>query len=187
MFDYEANTEVDVSSVADAIRSSHRLAPLTDQQKLQRRIQQEIHREEQAWKAEQRRAERERRKQEAEATARYEAAVALSEQNRKRRLEREAEISRQVRDREIRDLRFQSEQQQAWQNNVTSSFRQTLANRQVQATFAEIDSIINPPAPAPAPEPEQTVVAADDGLGSPNIGDEDFNPRYWLRKPIFRR
>jgi hypothetical protein len=37
-FDYEAETDADadaVLSVADAIRSVHRLAPLTDEQKLQ--------------------------------------------------------------------------------------------------------------------------------------------------------
>jgi hypothetical protein len=182
-YDSEETKEVDVSSVVDAIRASSQLAPLTEQQKLNRRIQQEIYRDEQAWREEQRRAERERQQQEQEAIARHEAAVALAEENAKARRERQERIDREVHRRELNDLRFQTAQQQAWQNNVTNSFRQTLANRQVEATIAEIDSIINPPAPPPEPEP----IAADDGLGSPNIADEDFNPRYWLQKSIFRR
>jgi hypothetical protein len=110
--------------------------------------------------------------------------VELAEANRRARLERQERIDKEVHRRELNDLRFQSAQQRAWQNNVQSSFRQTLAYQQRQSTIAEIDSIINPPAPPPEPEP---TVVADNGLGSPNIGDEGFNPRYWLQKPIFRR
>jgi hypothetical protein len=150
---YEQHTPSDaVSSVADAIRASHRLAPLTEQQKLTRRITQEIAREEREWREEQRRAERERQQQEQEAIARHEAAAALAEQNRKARIERQERIDKEVHRRELNDLHFQSAQQRAWQDNVTSSFRPTLAYKQRQATLAEIDEIINPPAPPPEPD-----------------------------------
>jgi hypothetical protein len=50
--------------------------------------------------------------------------------------------------------------------------------------MGELEKMLSPPAPPPEPEP---VDVADDDLGSPNIGDPDFNPGYWLHKPIFRR
>jgi Asp-tRNA(Asn)/Glu-tRNA(Gln) amidotransferase A subunit family amidase len=151
-FDYTAiaDTPDGVVRAVAAEMSDSRLKPLSDQERLER-----AHwRKEQALLAKKLSAERERHEQERDAIARAEEAAEIAAANRKRRLEREAEISRQVRDREIRDLRFQSAQHQAWQNSVTSSFRQTLANRQRQATIAEIDAIINPPAPTPAPEPQ---------------------------------
>jgi hypothetical protein len=183
-FNYEENTEVDVASVADSIRSSCRLKPLTDQLKLRRQLEQEIWREEQAFLAEQRRAERERRQQEAEAIARHEAATALAERNRQLRLEQEKRNQERQREQTLVGLQIRATQQEVWANNVETAARAGLMQRQRQALMNELDAMI---APAPTPEPEQTVAVADDGLGSPNIADEDFNPRYWLRKPIFRR
>ena len=53
--------------------------------------------------------------------------------------------------------------------------RQTLMN--------ELEAMI-----VQTPETELVEVAQpDDDLGSPNIADENFNPGYWLQKPIFRR
>src|SRR6516225_6188372 len=88
-FDYDADTEADVSSVADSIRVSHCLPPPTEEQKAYRRAEIEAWREEQRWQSERRRAERERQQQEREGIARQEAAVALAEANRKRRLEQQ--------------------------------------------------------------------------------------------------
>ena len=45
--------------------------------------------------------------------------------------------------------------------------------------------VLAPQALPPEPEPEVTDVTNVD-LGSPSIADENFNPGYWLQKPIFR-
>jgi hypothetical protein len=181
-FDYEANTEVDVLSVADAIRSSHRLAPLTDEQKFRRQIEIEAWREEQAWASERREAERERLDAEQEAIARHEAAIEQAEANRKARLERQEQISRQVRERELADLRFQSTQHRAWQNNVENAARNAVAVRQRQALIADIESHFNPPPPPPEPITE-VVVVSEEEAGSPHLGDRDFNAKLWMQKP----
>jgi hypothetical protein len=52
--------------------------------------------------------------------------------------------------------------------------------------MGELDAMINPPQPQPEPEPE-VIYVADDGLGSPHLGDPDFNPGYWFNKPLRRR
>jgi hypothetical protein len=98
-------------------------------------------------------------------------------------------IDKEASRRQLANLQFQSAQQQAWQNNVTRSFRQTMAAQQRQGILSDLHAYFNPTPPV-QPEPEPIVVAADDGLGSPDIADEDFNPAYWLHKkpkPIFRR
>jgi hypothetical protein len=118
--------------------------------------------------------------------ARHEAALEQAEANRKARLELQEQISRQVRDREVADLRFQSAQQQAWQRNVENATRNAIAYQHQQTLMGELERMLSPPAPPPPPEPE-VVYVADDELGSPNIADENYNPRYWLDKPIFRR
>jgi hypothetical protein len=46
----------------------------------------------------------------------------------------------------------------------------------------ELEALTNPP---PQP-PELELEVTDIDLGSPNIGDENYNPGYWLQKPIFR-
>jgi len=153
-FDYEAETEIDVLSVADAIRSDYRLAPLTDEQKVQRRIEIEAWREEQAFLAEERCIERECQQAEAEAAARHEQALALAEQNRKARLERQEAISRQTREREITDLRLQSIRHQAWQRDVEIAARNAIAYRQRETLMSELDALVSPPPPQPSPEPE---------------------------------
>src|SRR5262245_24474602 len=103
-FDYDA-PDPDVTPVVDAIRAHYQLPELSQQEKESRRIYYEIRRGEQAWLAEQRRIERERQQAEAEATARHEAALERAEANRKARLQRSAEIERQTRELELRDLR----------------------------------------------------------------------------------
>jgi hypothetical protein len=46
----------------------------------------------------------------------------------------------------------------------------------------ELEALTNPPPQPPEPEPPEVT---DVELGSPNIGDENYNPGYWLQKPIF--
>ena len=104
------------------------------------------------------RIERERQEAEAELIARQEASAALAESNRKARLEREERISREVRDREIRDLRYQSARQQAWQDDVQRAVRKTIADRQRQAVLADLHNHFSPPPEPPPPPPGPEVV-----------------------------
>jgi hypothetical protein len=53
----------------------------------------------------------------------------------------------------------------------------------MQTVINALDRIVNPP---PPPE-TQIVYVSGDEFGSPNIGDSNFNPGYWLDKPIFGR
>jgi hypothetical protein len=179
-FNYEADTDADaVLSVADAIRSACRLAPLTDEQKIWRRVEIEAWREQQAWASEERRIERERQQAEQEAADRHEAAIALSEANRKARLERQERINRETHQRELADLRLQSTRHQAWQRDVDNAARRAVAIRQQQALLADVESHFNPPPPPPEPE----VIYVEAAEGSDQLGTSDFNPKLWMQKP----
>jgi len=178
-FGYETDTPADaVLSVADAIRASHRLAPLTDEQKLQRRIDQETWREQQAWQTEQRRIERERLETQHAEAERAEAALALAEANKARRLEQQQRDRERQRVGEILDLRLQTAQHRGWMINAENAARTAVAVRQRQALITDIESHFNPP---PPPE-EASVVVADDRLGSPNYFDDNYNPNYYHDK-----
>jgi hypothetical protein len=123
-FDYDAQTDVAaVSSVADAIRDSHRLVPLTEEQKLQRRLEIEAWQEEQAFLAAESRLERERQQDEAEAIARHEAALEIQEANRKARLERLERDRERQRDNQIAELSFRARQSELWQSSVQHAVR----------------------------------------------------------------
>jgi hypothetical protein len=185
-FDYNSPSVPDtaVADVVADIISAGKLPPLSDAEKEQRRIDREIYRWECQQRDEQRRIEYEERQAEAEAVARAEQAAEIAEANRKARLERQEQIARQVREREMADLQFKVRSHQVWQNHVDAAARIAVHQRQHQTLMGELEKMLSPPAPPPEPEP---VDVADDDLGSPNIGDPDFNPGYWLHKPIFRR
>jgi hypothetical protein len=180
-FDYESEEtkQVDVSSVADAIRSSQRLAPLTDEQKIQRRIQQEIYREEQAWKAEQRRAKRERLVAQRAEASRREAAIANEQARQKYNrelLERQKERQRET---DILDLKIKTGQATGWITGVENNARIGQYFRQRQALVDELDAIVNPP-PTPEPETEPEPVYPE----NPKIGDPDFYAKWNARRPL---
>jgi hypothetical protein len=174
-FDYTAtDTPSDVVlSVADAIRADYRLAPLTDEQKLQRRIDQEIWREQQALASERRAFEYQERQAEAEAIARAEQAAEIAEANRKRTLERQEQIARQVQQREMADLRLKVQSHSGWQSGVQRAVRQNLADQYRNTLMGELDAMINPPPPQPTPEPEPQIVVeqpAEDTRRLPPLG-----------------
>jgi cell wall assembly regulator SMI1 len=154
------------------------LAPLTDEQKQQRRIEIEAWREEQAWAAEQRRSEREQLAAEAEAIARHEADLERAETNRRMRLERQAQIEKATNQRELADLRFQSARHQAWQRDVERAARTALVQRQRNALLTELDQMANPP-----PENLTEIVYVEAAEGSDQLGTSDFNPKLWMQKP----
>jgi hypothetical protein len=155
-FDHTAEAPADaVLSVADAIRSSCRLAPLTEEQKLLRRAEMEVWHEEQQRLAEQRRADRERQRAEVEAIARAEVAAEIAESNRKARLQRSAEIERQARELELRDLRMRVTQQSMWQQNVDRAAYSAARQQYTNTLIGELDAMINPPPPQLEPDDDQ--------------------------------
>jgi hypothetical protein len=119
-FDYH-NTDTDpavVLSVADAIRSNYCLAPLTDGEREQRRLQNELHRWGRLQREEQRRAQRERQQQEQEAIARQEAAAERAEANRRLRLEQLERDKERQREQQLIGLQIRAHQQEGWINSV---------------------------------------------------------------------
>jgi hypothetical protein len=180
-FDYEA-PDVPATAVADVvadISSAGKPPPLSDKEREQRRIENELYRWQCQQRAEERAFEYQQRQQEAESLARHEAAIEQAEANRKARLERQEQISRQVRDREIANLRIQTAQQRGWMNNVETAARNAVAVRQRQALIADIESHFNPPPPPPEPE----VIYVEAVEGSDQLGSSDFNPKLWMQKP----
>jgi hypothetical protein len=184
MADHEADTpSADaVLSVADQIRSSHRLAPLTDEQKQQRRIAVEAWREEQALLAAERAFERERQQAEQEAAARAEQAAELAERNRVARLELQQRQCEQDLERRLVGLQIRAKQQEAWQNNVENAARIGFAQRQRTTLLGELEKMLSPPAPPLEPENVTEIVyVSEDEAGSPHLGDRDFNPKLWAK------
>lgn len=179
-FDYEADTPADaVLSVADSIRSSCRLPPLTEKQKEQRRVEIEDHQELERWRAEDRRAERERQQAETEAIARQEAAAEIAEHNRLRRLQQQREYMERAEHRsrslDLSALKFEAQSQAAWRAAVQQDLRAQYRNSLV----GELDAMIAAQNAQPA-EPQE--VNAVDQLGSPNFFDDDYNPNYYADK-----
>jgi hypothetical protein len=87
---------------------------------------------------------------------------------------------RQSRSNDLAILRNEAQQSALWRNAV----RNAVAYQQRQTLLNELEAAMTPPPPPPDP----IVIQPDDDLGSPHIADGDnFNPGYWLQKPIFRR
>ena len=151
--EFDAPSPEAVASVADEIRGHGKLAPLSDEEREQRRMEQQIWHERQAWLAEKRRTDWERQQAEAEEVARREQAAIANETARKARLARNAEIDRQVRQREMADLRMKVTQQGWWQTRVDAAANAANRQRYNETLMGQLDALINPP-----PEPEPTVV-----------------------------
>jgi hypothetical protein len=180
-FDYDSPS-VPASAIADVVReiqSAGKLLPLSDAEREQRRIAIELYRWECRQREEERRLERDRQQAEAEAVARQEAALEIAEANRKARLERQEQIARETRNREIRDLQLRAARADRWQSNVDTAAWMAIHQRQQTTLIGELEKMLSPPA-AP-PEPESGDVA-DDKLGSPNCFDENWNPNYYRER-----
>jgi hypothetical protein len=182
-FDYRAETEADVVlSVADSIRSANRLAPVTDEQKLQRRIEIEAWNEQQAFLAEERRFEYEQRQAEIEAVARHEAALEQQEANRKARLALQERQRERDRDQQLVGLQIRAKQQEVWQSSVENAARIGLGQRARTTLLGELEKMLTPPAPpSESNNVTEIVYVSEDEAGSPHLGDRDFNPKLWTK------
>jgi hypothetical protein len=181
-FDYDSPSIPDkaVADVVADISSRGQLPPLSDEEREQRRIANELYRWECQQREEERAFEYQQRQAEAESAARHEAALELAEANRKARLERQAQIDKAVREREISDLHFKARRAELWQSNVEHAARTALVQRQRQTLMGELEKMLTPP--SPPPEPEREIVYVSEDEGSPDLGDPDFNPKLWMQK-----
>jgi len=152
-----------VASVADEIAGHGKLPPLSDEQRAQRRMEQQIWAEQQAWLAEKRRIDWERQQAELADIARREQAAINAEANRKARLARNAEIDRQVRQREMADLRMKVTRQEWWQQKVDLAANIAARQRYNETLMGQLDVLINPP--PPPPEPEIVYVEPEEEVG----------------------
>jgi hypothetical protein len=187
MFDYDSPSVPDtaVADVVAAIRSHGQLPPLSDEGREQRRIANELYRRKCQQREEQRAFEYRERQAEGEAIARAEQAAEIAEANRKRTLERQAQIDKAANQSALADLQFRVRSHQVWQTGVQNAVRNQMAEQYRHTLMGELDALVSPTQPQP-PDTDDVIIASDD-LGSPNIADENFNPGYWLQKPIFRR
>jgi multidrug efflux pump subunit AcrA (membrane-fusion protein) len=83
--------------------------------------------------------------------AKREAAIAAAQTREKARRELSERLARVVREREIRNLQFQSAQSQAWQRNLENSYCATVIQQQRQALLDDLERHINPSPPPPGP------------------------------------
>jgi hypothetical protein len=180
-FDYEA-PDVPTSTVADVVAeiSSHGVAPtLTDEEREQRWLDNQIYLAQCRERDEQRRLEYQ---QEEAARAELEKAEWLAEHRKAeaaRQRERQEQFTRELHQRELRDMRFQLTQAKSWQRNVEQATRNTIAYQQRTTLMGELDAMINPPQPEPEPEP-QIIVVSDEG--SPELGSPDFDVGAFNKK-----
>jgi len=173
-----------VAAVADAIRAVHTIQPPSEEERAQRELDNQLWREEQRWRAEQRRLERERKQAEVAEQARREAAIAAEAARRKAQADARERYTREAREREIADLRLRTRRQEAWQRNVEIAARNAMAYQARQTLMNEIEALVCPPAPPPQPENTTEIVyLSEDEAGSPHLGDRDFNPKAWMKKP----
>jgi hypothetical protein len=180
LFDYD-QPDVPATALADVVAEikSHGIAPELSPEELEQRwLANEAWREQCRQRDEQRRLEYQ---QEQAAKAEAEAAIAAQEAREKAKIaarERSEQFTRELHQRELRDMRFQLTQAKSWQRGVERAARNTVAYQQRQTLMNELEAMINPPAPPPDPEP-QTIVVSDEG--SPDFGP-DFDVRAFNKK-----
>jgi hypothetical protein len=154
-FDYEAADTDDetVRAVASEMAGGG-LAPLTEQQIAERQEWLAEHRsrqEQERIAAEQHRLAQEREREAA-------AQRAAKAEREKAQRERAHEIDRQVTQRSLSDLRFQSAQQTGWQRDITRAMQNQAAYQARHTLLNQLESMLTPPA---EPEPTVVVVEAD--------------------------
>jgi hypothetical protein len=153
------------------------LPPLTDEQRLQRQIDNEIWLAERRWRDEQQRAASEQARLEAAAQRQREAAIA-AEQHRQRVNRDIAE--RGNRNRELGSIYDRLTRAEQFRNHAWASARQQAAINQRQVLIADIEKDIASLSPPP-PEPNIVVVREDDG--SADFGSRNFDVAKWAKKP----
>jgi hypothetical protein len=153
-FNYDADDTPDdvVRSVA-ASMSDTALKPLTDVEIAEReewRREHLVRMEEERRQSEQHRLERER---EREAVAQREAAAAAQLARERARAERQHQFDRELRRRDMLDLRMAAARQDAFAKKVEDSHIQAARQQYTASLMAELDRAINEAVPLTKPSP----------------------------------
>jgi hypothetical protein len=179
MFDYDSPSVPDtaVADVVSAIINNGKLPPLTDEEKAQRRIDNQIYLAQCRERDEERRAEYLEHQALEAAAVEHERRVAAAAAAREKA--RQDYIARQERqrDQQISDLHFKARQSELWQQNVDRAAYNAVQQRYRHTLMGELDAMTNPPQP-----PEPAEVIERDPLGSANFFDDDYNPNYYADK-----
>ena len=128
---------------------------------------------------EQRRLEHQQEEEAKREAAQREAAIAADQERNKARVARQDQFTRELHQRELRDMRFQMAQHRAWQRNVEAATHNVVRQQQTQTLMGELDAMISPPAPPPEPQ----IVYVEAEQGSDQLGTADFNIELWSKKP----
>jgi hypothetical protein len=158
-FNYDAADTPDeiVRGVAAAMSDSA-LKPLTDLEIAERdewRRDFLARQEQERADAERHRLERERQQAE---VARREAAIAAQAEREKAQAARTKQIDRELRRRDMFDLRMAAARQDAFQRNVENAQRNAVRQQNISRILDDINTMANPP---PLPKPTVVVVEAD--------------------------
>ena len=172
-----------VAAVADAIRATHAIRPLSEEERAQRELDNQLWREEQRWHVEQRRLERERAQAEAAEAARREKA----ERQRKadealRQKQRTESIQREAENRLNQRLRSNDRKWVQLEQSVALARRQQMRQMLFQNTWNDLDELqrrLNPPPPAPGPE----IIYVEPDRGTGRLGYADFSPEL-MKQPV---
>jgi hypothetical protein len=180
-FDYDQPDvpEVVAAAVVAEIKSHGTPPPPTPEEQEERWLASQAWREQCRQRDEQRRLEYE---QEEAARAEQEKAEWLAEHRKAeaaRQRERQEQFTRELHQRELRDMRFQLTQAKSRQRNVENATNQAVRQQYRQTLLGELDAMINPPQPEPEPEP-QIIVVSDEG--SPELGSPDFDVGAFNKK-----
>jgi hypothetical protein len=177
-FDYNSPSVPDtaVADVVKAIVNNGKLPPLTDEEKTQRCIDNQIHLAQCRERDEERRAEYLEHQALEAAAVEHERRVTAAAAREKARQDYIARQERQ-RDQQISQLHYRARQAELWQSNVDAAAYNNVQQRYRQTLMGELDAMINPPQP-----PEPVEVIEPDPLGSPNFFDDDYNANYYADK-----
>ena len=118
------------SAVADVVSeiNSHGKPPLlSDEERYQRRLDNQLYLAKCRERDEQRRREYQQDQAAREEAAQREAAIAAAEAHRRSRQDRHAQIEREFWERELRSLRLEMTKAQWWQQNVDAAARNAIA------------------------------------------------------------
>jgi hypothetical protein len=155
-FDYE-QPDVPATTVADVVADivSHGTAPpLTDEEREQRWLANEAWREQCRQRDEQRRLEHQ---QELAAKAEQEQAEWLLEHRKQeaiRQRERQEQLTRDLHQRELRDMRFQLTAAKSWQRSVDDAANRAVRQQYRQSIVGELDAMIAAQFATPEPTPD---------------------------------
>jgi hypothetical protein len=177
-FDYTDSNNDEAARAVAAEMTNSELRPLSESEWLER----------QAWREECHRRDREMHEEylatqaAKEAVAERERAIAAKAERDKAQRLRAAEIDRLTNQRTLSSLQLAATRQDTFREAALRAHANAVRQQSISNILSEINAMANPPAP-PEPEPEPEI-----DPGSPNIGDDNYNPRYVFdRAEMLRR